>query len=200
MKTIDLKNTLQEINRYCEEGNRKALTTALRQVMSLRRKYYRESSPEGLEEAFSDALYKILILELDEEENDSIETAELAYMALNTVLLKESKPELYKRRLLLLHYFSDYLTDAIIEIFLTKYRKDNLLGARQLAIECIEKMQLSDMFWLEENYPDFLNTDEQLTDACNAIETDPDLPEGERESASLMHKVLYAYLKAKYKN
>ena len=109
-------------------------------------------------------------------------------------------PEHYKRRLLLLHYFSDYFTDAVIEIFLKKYREDNLLEARNMALECIEKMQLADMLLLEEQYPDFINGDEQWADACNALTLSPDVSETERAEADLLHKVLHAYLKAKYKN
>ena len=71
-----------------------------------------------------------------------------------------------------MHYFCDYFTDSIIEVFLSKYREDNILQARSLAIECLEKMQLSDMFYLEENATDFIDGDEQLSDACNGIETD----------------------------
>ena len=156
---------------------------------------------EGRIEEFADALYKTLLLELDEEEEESIETAELAYIALCRLINSDAAtPEHYKRRLLLLHYFNDYFTDAVIEIFLSAYRKEHLLQARNLALECIDKMQLADMFHLEEHEADFLEADEQIADACNAIETDPNLSEEERRNAALLHKVLYAYLKAKYKN
>ena len=56
------------------------------------------------------------------------------------------------------------------------------------------------MFYLEENEPEFINRDEQLADACNTIETDVNLSEEEQQEANLLHKVLYAYFKAKYKN
>ena len=126
----------------------------------------------------------------------------MAYLGLGHTFGRpeSASPELYKRRLLLLHYFCDYFTDSIIEIFLSKYRENNILQARNLAIECLEKMQLSDMFYLEENASDFIDGDEQLSDACNGIETDPRLSEEEKADAALLHQVLYAYLKAKYKN
>ena len=126
----------------------------------------------------------------------------MAYLALGAILHQNrpANPEHYKRRLLLLHYFSDFFTDAIIEVFLSAYRKDNILQARTLALECLEKMQLSDMLYLEENEAGFIDGDEQISDACNAIETNPDLSEEEKKNAILLHQVLYAYLKAKYKN
>lgn len=198
----DLKEILAEIKEHSQTGNRHVLTTVLRQVMDNRLRFYREGEANSLLEEYADALYKILLLEMDEEEEDSIEIAELAYLALSSAMKADEIfiPEHYKRRLLLLHYFCDYFTDSIIEVFLKKFRSDNPLQARNLAIECLEKMQLSDMFSLEEYAPEYLNGDEQLTDACNAIETSPDLPDNEKEEALLLHKVIHAYLKAKYKN
>lgn len=198
----DLKKILEEIRETGKSGNRHALTASLRQLMNDRKEYYWQSLQDKLAEDYADALYKILLLEMDEEEEDSIEIAELSYLGLCSVLQQpgQASPELYKRRLLLLHYFCDYFTDSVIEIFLKEYRTNNLLQARNLAVECIEKMQLSDMFYLEENEPDFINRDEQLTDACNAIEINTDLSEQELQEAGLIHKVLFAYLKAKYKN
>lgn len=197
----DLEKILQEIKNHSENGNRRGLASALRQLMQQRQDYYQHSIAKALEEEYADALYKMLLLEMDEEEEDSIEIAELAYLCLSTALKKNyGTPEHYKKRLLLLHYFGDYFTDSVIEIFLPQYRSDHLLQARNLAMECLEKMQLSDMFYLEEKEPDFINGDEQLSDACNAIETHPDLSEEERTNAALLHEVLYAYLKTKYKN
>ena len=197
---MDLRDILKEIEEFSREGNRKGMTAALRLIMNNRRQFYGQSVESALQKEFSDALYKILLLELDEEEEESIETAELAYLGLGC-LSDEAPvdPEHYKRRLLLLHYFCDYFTDSIIEVFLARFREDNILQARNLAIECLEKMQLSDMFYLEENEPAFIERDEQIADACNTIVTDPDLSDQERKDAALLHNVLYAYLKAKYK-
>lgn len=197
-----LENLLEEIQHCCEKGDRKTLRGILQNLMQHRRQYHQDSILQGRQDDFSEALFKILLLELDEEESDSIETAELAYAGLSSVMNNPDSvtPEHYKRRLLLLHYFSDYFTDAVIEIFLKKYRKDNLLEARNMALECIEKMQLADMLLLEEQYPDFINGDEQLADACNALTLSPEVSETDRAEADLLHKILHAYLKAKYKN
>lgn len=196
-----LEALLLQIQQQCSTGNRKELASSLRQLMNNRQDYYQESISLSMQDDFSDALFKILLLELDEEEEESIEIAEMSYVGIGSVLYTPvSTAEHYQRRLLLLHYFSDYFTDAIIEIFLKKYRKDNMLEARKLALECLEKMQLADIFWLEENYPHFIDKNTQLAEACNSIEMDPNLTEEEKKEAALLHKVLYAYLKAKYKN
>lgn len=198
--TYNLKELLELINMHSRAGNRRDLCAVLHTLMDNRLEYYYQLSDDSTTEGYADGLYKTLLLELDQEEEESIETAELAYIALCTLITSETAtPEHYKRRLLLLHYFCDYFTDSIIEVFLATYRKEHVLQARNLALECIEKMQLADMFHLEEHAPEFLEHDEQITDACNAIETDSNLPEAERTQAILLHKVLHAYLKAKYK-
>lgn len=198
----DLQLLLKEIRKSCEKEDRKILTGSLRRLMQNRRNYYQESINCNLQDEFSESLFKILLLELDEEDSESIETAELAYIGTSTVLNNTAlvTPEHYKRRLLLLHYFSDYFTDALIEIFFKKYRKEHLLEARNMAMECLGKMQLSDIMLLEERYPDFIEGDEQVGDTCNAIGVPPDLSEAERKEAGLLHKVLLAYLTTKYKN
>lgn len=200
--TNDLEQLLDEIRTSCKNGNRKVLSAALRRLMKNRRSYYRKCIGHPLMADFSDSLYKILLLELDEEESDSIETAELAYTSLSSLFSSEnnSNPEYYKRRLLLLHYFCDYFTDAVIEIFLKKYRDENRLEARNLALECLEKMQKADIAWLDEYDPDYIDKDEQLSDMCHTFGTPASLSEPEQQEAELLHKILYAYLKTKYKN
>lgn len=196
----NLQDLLVQVRENTREGSRRTLRKALAEVLANRHEYYRRSLAEGSEEALADALYKALLLELDEEEEEGIEAAELAYLLLSSVIKSPAaNREHYKNRLLLLHYFADYFTDAVIEVFLAAYREEHLLQARNLALECIDKMQLADMFHLEEHAPEFLEQDEQLVDACNAIEMSPDLPEEERLQASLLHQVLSAYLRAKYK-
>ena len=160
-----------------------------------------ESRAITRQEEYADLLYKILLLELDEEEEESIELAELAYLGISECI--SSAPariyECLKKRIILMHYFADYFTDSLIEVFLKKYRENNLLEARNLALESIERMQLFDIFLIEQNFDDRIDRDEQLTDVCNGIELAPNLTDEELTEAQLMHQVLYAYLKAKYR-
>lgn len=201
-KKNKLEKLLEDIRLYGAEGNRRKLTEVLREIMTSRRPYYHESIGQNLQDGYSDSLFKALILELDNEEEESIETAELAYVGICSVLKgeKESVPEHYKRRLLLLHYFSDFFTDALIDIFLAKYRENHMLEARQLAMECLQKMQWADMLYLEEHHPDYIDEDEQLEQVCNNLEIAEEASAADRGEALLLHKVLYAYLKTKYKN
>ena len=146
-----LENVLDESLLHTASGDRKALRLLLKKVIPDRFHYYHESRAITRQEEYADLLYKILLLELDEEEEESIELAELAYLGISECI--SSAPahiyECLKKRIILMHYFADYFTDSLIEVFLKKYRENNLLEARNLALESIERMQLFDIFLIE---------------------------------------------------
>ena len=196
-----LEQLLNEARRHHQAGDRRALRSLLKQAVPNRVAYYRESLGLARHGEFADLLCKALLLELDEEEEESIELAELAYVSLCEELKKGAADPyvLLKTRAILLHYFADYLTDCVIEIFLKKYRKDNLLQARNLALDSIARMQWADIARIERLYGERIDEDEQLNDICNDTDTVPDFSEEELAEATLMHRVLHAYLKAKYK-
>ncbi len=197
-----LKDLLDKAHYHKQSGNRRAWVSALCQLMEKRREYYLEGRDNRQLDIYTDGLFKILLLELDDKEEESIETAELAYLGISTLLQQTDTAlsEYYKRRILLVHYFTDYFTTAIIDIFLDKYKREHRLQARNLAIEHLEKMQMSDISYLEENNRDFINHDEQLADVSNTIKTGSAFSDEEHQQAILMHRILHAYLKVKYKN
>ena len=196
-----LTDIIEQAQRHHAEGNRRNLRALLKAASPSRRNYYQHSHQLNLHSDFADLLYKTLWLELDEEEEESIELAELAYTCLSEGLNDETIDmyEQIKKRIILLHYFADYFTDSIIEIFLKKYRAENLLQARSLALESLERMQLSDIFQLEQAFSERIDRDDELADVCNTIELAPNLTDKELSEAELMHRVLQAYLRAKYK-
>ena len=72
----NLRNLLEQLRLHHEAGNRHEFIAALRTLMDNRRDYFRQGMEEtALLEGFADGLYKTLLLELDEEEEESIETA-----------------------------------------------------------------------------------------------------------------------------
>ena len=81
-----LEALLLQIQQQCSAGNRKELASFLRQLMNNRQDYYQESISLSMQDDFSDALFKILLLELDEEEEESIEIAEMSYVGIGSVL------------------------------------------------------------------------------------------------------------------
>lgn len=196
-----LNEILDQSLLHSASGDRKALRSLLKKVIPDRLSYFHECRGLSRQEEYADMLYKILLLELDEEEEESIELAELAYLGISESIASnpDNLYECVKKRIILMHYFADYLTDSLIEVFLKKYRESNLLDARNLALESIERMQLSDIFFMEQNFGERIDRDEQLTDVSNTIDLAPNLTDQELEEAQLMHRVLYAYLKAKYR-
>ena len=118
-----LEQFLAQARQHHEQGDRRGLSRVLKQAIPNRIDYYRECRTLGRDAEFSDLLCKALLLELDEEEEESIELAELAYVCMCEGLRQEPADlyEQLKRRVILLHYFADYFTDSIIEIFLKKY-------------------------------------------------------------------------------
>ena len=195
MTTIDIANMLEAIESTTAEGNRKQLNQLLRELKNQRIACFKEAMAAGGGQKLAQAILKILILELDEEEEESIELAELAYMACS---YKISEPVEYKTRVLLLHYFYDYFTDTVVTIFLDKYRESDLLQARTLAVESLERMQLHDLYAIEAIDAQFVNQDQQLIDAGNGLNISPDLSQEEMLETTTMHKVVFAYLVHKY--
>ena len=76
----DLEDVLREIGELSNvHADRKKLRANLREIRDHRLAYYNQSNEKELQAEFSDALFKILLLELDEEEEESIEIAERNY-------------------------------------------------------------------------------------------------------------------------
>lgn len=194
-----LQQLLAKARKELSDGNRHTLSAALRPLYENHVQYYHQSISEGLEGEYADALYKILLLGMDEEDEDSVELAELAYLALSNRLRHPGIHGLeYKTRLLLLNSFYEYLTDSVTCACFAQYRKTDLLLARQLADECLEKMQIADLLYLEENCPEILDEDENAAAACNLIESDINLSPEDRQQAILLHQIFHTYLQTKY--
>ncbi len=149
----------------------------LAELMRERRAFYEQCTTISHLESFSQAMFHALILELDEEEEDSIEGAELCYAAIGSIMKSVESDEegrmydVAKRRLLLLHYFYDYLTDAITSLFMPENREKKRLEARNIAVDCLERMQLHDLSWLAEHFPELAEHDEQITVCDRSLST-----------------------------
>ena len=192
---------LKDIEKYKSEGNEKGLRRVLSEFLAKRDEFYKEAFTKELMYEYCEAIYDALILEMDEEEEDSIELAERAYALISYLIYKTDviRFEYYKLRFLLLHYFADYFVDTLVTLFLEQFREDRLLEARVLTDECIQKMQIVDLIDLEEMDKITMEADEQITDASNSIEMDFELNDEEIKEAKLMSKVLFTALYQKYK-
>ena len=192
-----LENVLDESLLHTASGDRKALRLLLKKVIPDRFHYYHESRAITRQEEYADLLYKILLLELDEEEEESIELAELAYLGISECILSTPAHiyECLKKRIILMHYFADYFTDSLIEVFLKKYRENNLLEARNLALESIERMQLFDIFLIEHNMDVVMNICTDIT----VLNFGAKIAEGSPYDIQNNDEVIKAYLGDKYK-
>ena len=203
MKKID--RCLEVLEEAMEDGERRQIRRALNEIMLQRRDLYTECDTQDHFDSFSKALFHALILELDEEEEDSLETAEMCYAALGRILKmseeSEIDPEIIKRRLMLLHYFSDYLSDAVAGLFMPENRSKHLLDARNLAMDCLEKMQLLDLCWLGEHHPEFVEGDAQIESCDHQLTRNIGHEEIEDalKDAYTLHRSLTACLAVKYK-
>ncbi len=173
----DLDQFFYELEEATSEGRRKDIRRMLAELMRERRAFYEQCTTISHLESFSQAMFHALILELDDEEEDSIEGAELCYVAIGSIMKSvesEEEGRMYdvaKRRLLLLHYFYDYLTDAITALFMPENREKKRLEARNIAVDCLERMQLHDLSWLAEHFPELAEHDEQITVCDRSLST-----------------------------
>lgn len=94
----DLEDVLREIGELSNiHADRKKLRANLREIRDHRLLITIKATKRSCRAEFSDALFKILLLELDEEEEESIEIAELAYLGLGHIFRRPElpTPELY---------------------------------------------------------------------------------------------------------
>ena len=204
----DFTSFFEDLESAVQSGERKSIRSMLSEVLNNRMEFFENCTTITLLDRYSQALFHSLILELDDEEEDCIEGAELCYLAIGNLLAATQtsgatpNAEVVKRRLLLLHYFNDYLTDTMMCLFTPTHKDDNILEARTLAIDCMAKMQLHDMCWLGEHYPDFAEQDEHIAmcDQELAESFNKDSVEQDLKDAAIMHKALTAHLRVKYRN
>ena len=83
-----LNNILDESLLHSASGDRKALRSLLKKVIPDRHRYYHESRAITRQEEYADLLYKTLLLELDEEEEESTPMCREGLMMLRVVDLR----------------------------------------------------------------------------------------------------------------
>lgn len=194
-----MKNIFDEIDRAISKGSRRELESSLRPIIERRVELFYDSIAGGYQESYTNAMIKALFLEMDEDEDVGIEIAELVYLSLSMQISQDeyNNPYPYKQRVLLLHYFYDYFVDTFVNIFLKKYRKDNILESRSLSIESLLKMARADLYLLEDTSIEFVDTDSDLNELTGGL-SDVCFSDDDLEDAGLLHKILGKYLYIKY--
>jgi hypothetical protein len=199
----DVKNLaglLDEVRLHLRGGDNHAVNRSLRALLSGRAPaYHHARTLERLAE-YASYLYMALFLDLDDDEAQGIEAAELAYAGLAESMLRypEGLYEITRHRIFLLHHFADYLADCWMDVFMKAYKRDHLLYARNRALDTMKLMLLSDMRDLERAFAERVDADGELNDICNTIHFPEPPTDSELAGAAYMHKMFHAYLKAKH--
>jgi hypothetical protein len=201
MTEAEVKLLLDKARHGMREGNRKATAVALRALLDGRIPAYRTSRALDRLGEYAAYLYAALVLGLDDEEEDSIEVAELAYTGLSEAATNDPAHayELLRKRVFLLHHFPDYLADAWSATFTRKTREGRLLEARALALEALARMQLADVDTLEQRFGKRrVDDDEALNNTCNELDLSSIPSRDELSDATLMHEIFFTSLRDKH--
>ena len=202
LNTVEMDAMIREMESCHQETDRRVVRRVLQKMLPQRYMLFHVCKQRMCLGMYADLFYKSLLLSLDDEEEESIEIAELVYLSLTEELLRKEGDvyENLRKRISMLHYFADYFTDSMIELFLSKFRETHRLEARNYALEILTKMQWKDLFYVEENFHEEVDQDEQLREIMNSLEVFSRFSDQELAEVELMQKVFYTYLKVKYQN
>ncbi|RXQ93880.1 hypothetical protein EO244_09885 [Ancylomarina salipaludis] len=148
----------------------------------------------------------ILMLHLDliDDEEKNIGLTLLAYLFLSKGIQNEEKmPEtdicelfrIRKDRIILLKSFDDFFVDSLQEIYFANEKPANREAyneQRKAVLSRVPLMQFSDIFDIEQDYPN-LRDDEFLLETANYIEMEDEITSDNLREANLLHKTLFKY-------
>ena len=163
---------------------------------------------KNLNKASSNKLAKCLTqaiqLEIPENEDEEIDTALIIYYCSSNIIENSNDNELIidalRNRVILLYLYGELLIDSLISIIFTKetYPEEALMLQRNICLELINKMQLVDIYNMNERSDDTAN-DPAIDQICNSLEANTSIDSEEYSNAELMQKVVYNYIKAALK-
>jgi len=156
----------------------------------------------------SNKLTKCLIqaikLEIPESEDEEIDTALIIYYCTSNTIENSNDNTIIidalRNRVIFLYLFGELLIDSLISIIFTKeaYPEEALMHQRKLCEELINKMQLVDIYNIDDHCDDTTN-DPIIDEICNKLESENSLDKEESSNAELMHKIVYNYIKSALK-
>lgn len=156
----------------------------------------------------SNKLAKCLIqaikMEIPQNEDEEIDTALISYYCSSNAIENSNNAELsieaLKNRVILLFLYGELLVDILVSIIYTKetYVEEALMHQRKLCEELIRKMQLVDIYNIDD-LSEGNESDPVIDQICNNIETESCLSEEDTSNTELIHKVLYTYIKSVFK-
>jgi len=100
-----------------------------------------------------------------------------------------------KDRIILLKSFDDFFVDSLQEIYFANEKPVNREAyneQRKAVLSRVPLMQFSDIFDIEQDYPN-LRDDEFLLETANFIEMEDEITSDNLREANLLHKTLFKY-------
>ncbi|RUT80015.1 hypothetical protein [Ancylomarina longa] len=151
--------------------------------------------------------------DLLEEEEENIGLALLSYLYISKGIKREENLNsevdlcelfrLRKDRIILLKSCDDSFVDSLISFYFADKKATNLdtyNEQRKAVLSRLPYLQLSDIYLIEQDYPNLRN-DEFLLELANYIESDhQDFSNENLKEAFLLHKVLYQQIYANLKD
>lgn len=167
------------------------------------------------EDSFVSQLGKSIIMmihwDLIDEEEENIGLAHLAYLYISKAIDKEEnlQPEtdscelfrLRKDRIIVMKSFDDFFVDSLQDFYFSDNKANNLDShnqQRKIVLARIPFMQFSDIYNIEQDYPN-LRDDEFLLDLANYIEHEQEFTNENLKEAFLLHKILFKHTFEKLK-
>lgn len=204
MTSEEFQNIVLQAIELAQNGKTKACNQHLRNIYSTLK-----TNPLILWEnsqisQLGKSLLLMLHLDLIDDEEKSIGLVLLAYLFLTKGIQNEEEmPEtdlceifrIRKDRIILLKTFDDFFVDSLQEIYYSNDKAANREAyneQRKAVLSRVPFMQFSDIFDIEQDYPN-LRDDEFLLDTSNYIESEDEITSDNLKEAKLLHKILFKH-------
>jgi len=207
-----MKQLVSEAIEQGQNGKIKDSNKALRKIYQILKKDPFILWDDVMVSQLGKAIIMMLHWDLIEEEEKNIGLALLSYLFISKGIEREEKLHiegnlcelfrLRKDRIILLKSSDDSFLDSLIAFYFADNKATNLDSyneQRKAVLSRLPFLQLSDIYLIEQDYPNLRN-DEFLLELANYIESDhPDFSNENLDEAFLLHKILYQQIYSKFK-
>lgn len=212
LQVDNLRATISEAIELGQNGKIRAGKIALKTI-------YQEIKKDPFvlwNDTFISQLGKSIIImihwDLIDDEEENIGLAHLAYLYISKAIEQEENLHsetdscelfrLRRDRIIIMKSFDDFFVDSLQDFYFSDNKADNLDShnqQRKIVLARIPFMQFSDIYNIEQDYPN-LRDDEFLLDLANYIEHEQEFTDENLKEAFLLHKILFKHTYEKLKN
>ncbi len=204
MTSEELQDIVLRALEFGQNGKTKACNEQLRQIYSSLQTDPLLLWDNSQVSQLGKSLILMLHLDLIDDEEKSIGLVLLAYLFLSKGIRNEEQMteidlcELFrirKDRIILLKSFDDLLVDSLQEVYFSNEKptdREAYSGQRKAVLSRVPLMQFSDIYDIEQDYPN-LRDDEFLLDTANYIELEEEITSEHIKEAKLLHNILFKH-------